>query len=190
MPYPSLLHPEPLSLRRSTADLYLHRMLKYSSVSVFVGFLGPGAHEVCLGPLSISGRNGFDSKGEFTPPTVLLGCLLCPLVWVISSQLLLCLPSYWGFFDLGLGVSPQGLSSDMQLPLLTLDVGYLLMAAPAKCSHHSCMKRQKDRTLKDELPKLVGAQYATGDQWRNNSRQNEEKRPKQKSTPSCGWDWR
>ena len=42
------------------------------------------------------------------------------------------------------------------------------------------MKRQKDRTLKDELPKLVGAQYATGDQWRNNSRKNEEMEPKQK----------
>ena len=36
------------------------------------------------------------------------------------------------------------------------------------------MKRQKDRTLKDELPRLVGVQYATGDQWRNNSRKNEE----------------
>ncbi|RSA43246.1 hypothetical protein EGK30_15010, partial [Enterococcus faecium] len=35
------------------------------------------------------------------------------------------------------------------------------------------MKRQKDRTLKDELPRSVGAQYATGDQWRNNSRKNE-----------------
>ena len=36
------------------------------------------------------------------------------------------------------------------------------------------MKRQKDRTLEDELPRLVGVQYATGDQWRNNSRENEE----------------
>ena len=42
------------------------------------------------------------------------------------------------------------------------------------------MKRQKDRTLKDELPRLVGAQYATGDQWRNNSKKNEETEPKQK----------
>ena len=42
------------------------------------------------------------------------------------------------------------------------------------------MKRQKDRTLKDELPRLVGAQYATGDQWRNNSRKNEGMGPKQK----------
>ena len=41
------------------------------------------------------------------------------------------------------------------------------------------MKRQKDRTLKDELPSSVGAQYATGDQWRNNSRKNEYMEPKQ-----------
>ena len=45
------------------------------------------------------------------------------------------------------------------------------------------MKRQKDRTLKDELPKSVGAQYATGDQWRNNSRKNKEMEPKQKQHP-------
>ena len=42
------------------------------------------------------------------------------------------------------------------------------------------MKRQKDRTLKDELLRSVGAQYATGDQWRNYSRKNEETEPKQK----------
>ena len=42
------------------------------------------------------------------------------------------------------------------------------------------MKRQKGRTLKDELPRSVGAQYATGDQWRNNSKKNEEMEPKQK----------
>ena len=52
-------------------------------------------------------------------------------------------------------------------------------------------KRQKDMTLKDELPRSVGAQYANGDQWRNNSRENEEAEPKQKKkkTPSCGCDW-
>ena len=44
-------------------------------------------------------------------------------------------------------------------------------------------KRQKDRTLKDELPGSVGARYATGDQWRNNSRKNEEMEPKQKQHP-------
>ena len=54
---------------------------------------------------------------------------------------------------------------------------------------HSClenpmnnMKRQTDRTLKDELPRLVDAQYATGEQWRNNSRKNEETEPKQNNT--------
>ena len=47
----------------------------------------------------------------------------------------------------------------------------------------NCMKRQKDKTLKDELPRLVGAQYATGDGWRNNSRKNEEREPKQKEHP-------
>ena len=45
------------------------------------------------------------------------------------------------------------------------------------------MKRQKDMTLKDELPRLVGAQYAIGEEWRNNSRQNEEMEPKQKQQP-------
>ena len=45
------------------------------------------------------------------------------------------------------------------------------------------MKRQKDRTLKDELLRSVGAQYATGYQWRNNSRKNEEMEPKQKQHP-------
>ena len=43
--------------------------------------------------------------------------------------------------------------------------------------------RQKDRTLKDELPRSVGTQYATGDQWRNNSRKNEGMEPKQKQYP-------
>ncbi|MES7903516.1 hypothetical protein U6K63_12110, partial [Cutibacterium acnes] len=54
-------------------------------------------------------------------------------------------------------------------------------------SQYSClenpmnsMKRQKDMVLKDELPRLVGAQYATGEEWRNNSRKNEVTEPKQK----------
>ena len=45
------------------------------------------------------------------------------------------------------------------------------------------MKREKDRILKDELHRLVGAQYSAGDQWRNNSRKNEEREPKQKQHP-------
>ena len=45
------------------------------------------------------------------------------------------------------------------------------------------MKRQKDRTLKDELPRFIGAQYATGNQWRTNSRKTEETEPRQKQYP-------
>ena len=45
------------------------------------------------------------------------------------------------------------------------------------------MKRQKDRTLKDELPRSTAAKYATGDQWRNHHRKNEETEPKQKQHP-------
>ena len=57
--------------------------------------------------------------------------------------------------------------------------------------HYSClentmdiMKRQKDRTLKDELPRLVGAQYAAGEEWRNNSGKDEWIEPKQKQHPA------
>ena len=46
------------------------------------------------------------------------------------------------------------------------------------------MKRQNDRIMKEKLPRSVGAQYATGDQWRNNSRQNEEMEPGQKEYPA------
>ena len=45
------------------------------------------------------------------------------------------------------------------------------------------MRRQKDRMLKEELPRSVGAQYDTGDQWRNSSRKNEGMEPKQKQYP-------
>ena len=55
----------------------------------------------------------------------------------------------------------------------------------AKSLQYSClenpmnsMKKQKDTTQRDELPRSVGAQYATGDQWRNNSRKKEETEPK------------
>ena len=46
------------------------------------------------------------------------------------------------------------------------------------------MKRKNDRKLKEELPRSVGAQYTTGDQWRNNPRENEEMEPKQKQYPA------
>ena len=50
----------------------------------------------------------------------------------------------------------------------------------------SSVKRQNDRTLKEELPRSVGAQYATGGQWRSNSRKNEGMEPKQKQHPVVG----
>ena len=57
-------------------------------------------------------------------------------------------------------------------------------AKPLQYSHPenpmNCMKGQKDRTLKDEMPSSLGAQYATGDQWRTNSRKNETTEQKQK----------
>ena len=49
------------------------------------------------------------------------------------------------------------------------------------------MKRQKDMTLKDELPRLIGAQYTAGEDWRNNSRKNEETEPKQNNTQLWMW---
>ena len=52
------------------------------------------------------------------------------------------------------------------------------------CLEKNSMKRQNDRILKEELRGLVGAQYATGDQWRNNSRKNEGMKPKQKQYPA------
>ena len=61
-------------------------MLKHSSVSVSVGSLGPRAHRIRLSPLSIFMGMVFDSKCEFTSPSIFLGLLLCPWMWGISPQ--------------------------------------------------------------------------------------------------------
>ena len=60
LPYPDLLHPEPLPLWKATADPYLHRRRSNwdSSVSVSVGSLGPGVHKVCPSPLNVFGGYG------------------------------------------------------------------------------------------------------------------------------------
>ena len=70
------------------------------------------------------------------------------------------------------------------------DLLLCLMDIHGKPLQYSClenpmnsMKRQNDRILKEELPRSVGAQYATGGQWRNNSRKNEGMEPKQKQYP-------
>ena len=62
---------------------------------------------------------------------------------------------------------------------------YFYRSIPADNCYINSMKRQKGMTLKDELPRSVGVQYATGEEWRNNSRKNEEG-AKAKTTPSCG----
>ena len=79
-----------------------------------------------------------------------------------------------------------GLPSSWPLPW----AGFLTLAPGNKPLPYSylenpmnSMKRQKDRTLKDELFRSVGAQYATGDEWRTNSRKNKEMEPKQKQHP-------
>ena len=85
---------------------------------------------------------------------------------------------------------PCGATLDGQVMVECSDKTWSTGEGNGKSLQYSClenpvnsMKRQKDRTLKDELPRSVGAQYATGDQWRNNSRKNEETEPKQKHHP-------
>ena len=82
---------------------------------------------------------------------------------------------------------PGGATQEGQVMVERSDRMWSTREGNGKPLQYSClenpmnnMKRQKDRTLKDELPKLVGIQYATGDQWRNNSRKNEGMEPKQK----------
>ena len=86
-------------------------------------------------------------------------------------------------------------TQDGQVMVETSDKMWSTGEGNGKPHQYSChenpmntMKRQKDRILKDKLPRLVGAQYATGDQYRNNSRKNEET-AKAKTAPSCGCDW-
>ena len=85
---------------------------------------------------------------------------------------------------------PCGATQDRQFMVERSDRMWATGEGNGKPLHYSClenpmngMKRQNDRTLKEELPRLVGAQYATGDQWRNNSRKNEGMEPKQKQYP-------
>ena len=85
---------------------------------------------------------------------------------------------------------PCRATQDGQIMVESSDKMRFIGEGNGKPLQHSClenpmnsMKRQKDRTLKDELPRLVGAQYATGEEWRNDSRKNEEIEPKQKQCP-------
>ena len=118
MPYPSLLHPEPLSLCRPPLT---RNSIGDAQTQFRLSLCGGPWVLVCTRFVwalwaSVVGM-GFDSKCEFTPPTILLGLLLCCWTWGITSKSLQHLPSCWGFSDLGHGVSPQSLSSAMH-PLL------------------------------------------------------------------------
>ena len=66
----------------------------------------------------------------------------------------------------------------------TYQTGDLAKAIVSRENPMNSMKRQNDRILKEKLPRSIGAQYATGDQWRNNSRKNEGMEPKQKQYPA------
>ena len=84
-------------------------------------------------------------------------------------------------------------TQDGQIMVESLDKTWSTGEGDGKLLQHSClenptnsMKRQKDITLKDELPRSVGAQLATGEEQRNSSRRNEEDEPKQKKLPAVG----
>ena len=85
---------------------------------------------------------------------------------------------------------PWGATKDGQVMVEMSDRMWSTGEGNGKPLQYSClenpmnsMKRQNDRILKEKLPRSVGAQYATGDQWRNNSRKNEGMEPKQKQYP-------
>ena len=85
---------------------------------------------------------------------------------------------------------PCRATQDRQVMVESSDKMWSTGEGNGKLLQHSClenamnsMKKQKDRTLKDELSRSIGDQYATGDQWRNNSRKNEKMEPKQKQHP-------
>ena len=85
---------------------------------------------------------------------------------------------------------PCWASQDRRLRVESSDKMWSTGLGNGKPLQYSChenpmnsMKRQKDMTLKDELPKLEGAQYAIGEEWRNNSRKNKETEPKQTQQP-------
>ena len=80
---------------------------------------------------------------------------------------------------------PCGATQDGRVTVERADRMWSIGEGNGKPLQYSClenpvnsMKRQNDRILKDELPRWVGAQYATGEEWRNNSRKNEEMEPK------------
>ena len=101
------------------------------------------------------------------------------------TKLITCITAL--FNSMKLWAMPFRATQDRQVMVESSDKIWSTAEGNGKPLHYSYpenpMKRQKYRTLKDELPRSVGAQYATGDQWRNNSRKNKETEPKQKQHP-------
>ena len=129
MLYLGLLHPEPLPLKQATVDPYLHRRHSNTQRQVWLSLCGVSwcAHIFLSSLTSLAGM-GFDSKGEFAPPTILLGLLLCPWMWGIFSQPVK--QSTAATPNPGHGVSPPGHSP-----------------APAPHSHHLGLLEDTNRTL-------------------------------------------
>ena len=171
-------------------DFHINGIIQYVTFRVWLGWI----------------NSSLGTQGLFEPSEHLWW------VWglilnAISPLLLSC----WGFSAIGHGVSPHSLPSATQ-PLLQCltqsNYKPCLWGHPrwagqggafwqnvvplekGTANHfsiwepHPHYERQKDRTLKDELPRWVDAQYAIGDQWRNNSRKNDKMKPKQKHHPT------
>ena len=100
-----------------------------------------------------------------------------------SDALMQHLPSSLGFSYLRHGVSFHGCSSKAQPLLLILDEGYLLTAAIPDLQQGIAHLGPSVPAQQEKIPRSLGAQYATGDHWRNNSRMNEGTEPKQKQYP-------
>ena len=126
------------------------------------------------------------------PLSLLLLPSIFPNIRIFSSESVLCLrgPYYWSF---SFSISPSNEYSGL-IPFRIdwLDLLVVQETLKSLFQHHSSKVsilqrsafRQNDRILKEGLPRSVGAQYATGDQWRNNSRRNEGIEPKQKQYPA------
>ena len=100
MPHPGLLHPEPLPLWQATADPYLHRRQSNTQRQVWLSLCGVSRCSqgfVCALWAPLEGM-GFDSIGDFTPPTIFLGLLLCSCIYLFlvwSNILLLMVVQQW-----------------------------------------------------------------------------------------------
>ena len=144
-----------------------------------------------------------DSECDFTPPTILLGLLLCPWTWgifLVRSNILqkpYSQKSSQSNHTRTTALSNSrklshacGATQDRWVMVERSDRLWSTGEGNGKPLYYSClenpmnsMKRQNDKILKEVLPRLAGAQYATGGQWRNNSRKNEEMEPKQNQYP-------